>query len=244
MDDERSPGGSDILRHEAVEREFEPVEGDLPLIEAIDEHLERTFGEHDGMVFHEIVSDLIHLDVYSVPATDDRPWTTLVTCGMAQRPMIVPDGLEDYRYAELLLAVPPEWPLDVESWKDERWYWPIRLLKDLGRLPHDYATFLYYGHTVPNGDPPEPYAAGTSLCGAVIGPPILIPAELEELEVADGRTVRLYAVFPLQRNELQFKLEAGYEALWERFEEARVTELVDPERESVIGRRRRLFGRR
>jgi hypothetical protein len=243
VDEERSPGGSEILRHQPREREFEPTGGDAALIDAIDAHLVAAFGEHHGRVFHELVSDLVHLDVHMVPATDERPWTTLVTSGMAERPMTVPDGLEDHRYAELTLALPAGWPLEDDAFEDENVYWPIRLLKDLARLPHDYETFLYHGHTIPNGDPPEPYADGTALCGALIGRPELIPEELETLTVPDGRVVHLFGVFPLHRNEMEFKLQKGADALWERFYEARVTELLDPDRESVIGRRRRLFGR-
>jgi hypothetical protein len=243
VEEERSPGGSDILRHEAREREFEPTRGDPELIEAIDRHLESVFGEHDGGVYHEIVSDLIHLDVHIVPATAERPWSALVTSGMAERPMTVPEGLEEYRYAELMLALPAEWPLEDEAFADENVYWPIRLLKDLARLPHDYATFLYHGHTIPNGDPPEPYADGTALCGALIGPSLLTPETFDEVRLPDGRTVHVYGVLALHRNEMEFKLQKGADALWERFEEAGVTELVDPNRESVIGRRRRLFGR-
>lgn len=243
MSDEISPGGSEILRHEPVERGFEPTIGDPALVEAIDEHLSRVFEEPDGMVFHELVSDRIHLDVHAVPPGEGHEWLTLVTSGMAERPMTVPDGLEDYRFAELTLALPAGWPIDESSLSAESNYWPIRLLKELARLPHDYETFLFYDHTVPNGDPAEPYAEGTSLCGALIGRPELIAEEFETFRVADGRVVNMYGVVPIHRNEMEFKLQKGAEALWERLYEAGVTELLEPTRESVIGRRRRRFGK-
>jgi hypothetical protein len=241
--DEVSPGGSEIFRHEARERELEPTGGDPELIEAVQSHVETCFGS-ESSVFHEIVSDLVHVDVHVVPPFGDREWATLVTSGMAERPMTVPEGLEDHTHAELVLAVPPSWPLEHEAFSDERVYWPIRLLKQLARLPHEYDTFLHHGHTIPNGDPPEPYADGTALCGALICPPILTPEAFDRLELADGRVVHFYGVFPLHRNEMEFKLQKGADALWERFAEAGVTELLDLGRESVIGRRRRLFGRR
>jgi hypothetical protein len=79
--------------------------------------------------------------------------------------------------------------MDEERFSDERVYWPIRLLKGLGRLPHEYSTFLWYGHTIPNGDPPEPYAEGTNLCCALITPPVLAPDDFELLEF-DARRAR------------------------------------------------------
>jgi hypothetical protein len=238
-----TPGGSRVFRHEGQDRELELADGDVALIDAVSGHLVAAFGDDRGFVFHEIVSELVHVDVHVLPPSDDRPWTMLVTSGMAQRGMNVPEGLEDDRYAELLLTVPPEWPLDEEALSDEVNYWPLRLLKLLARLPHEYDTFLYHGHTVPNGDPPEPYAPSTDMCCALVGPPLLLPDGFDEIAVPDGRVVHLYGVFPLHRNEMEFKLQKGADALWLRMAEANVTELVDPQRPSVIGRSRRLFGR-
>gem|GEM_PF-6439728 len=37
------------------------------------------------------------------------------------------------------------------------------------------------GHTVPNGDPAEPYAANTQLCCALLAPPSIAPDGFETL---------------------------------------------------------------
>jgi Suppressor of fused protein (SUFU) len=243
MTKEVSPGGDAIFCHAERDRDFEPAVGDAALVQALDAHLDAVFGEHGGSVFHEIVSDLVHVDVHLVPADDDRGWLTLVTCGMAQRAMTVPEGLEDYRHAELMIALPVDWPLDAEAWEDERWYWPIRLLKTLARLPHEYDTFFYLGHTVPNGDPSMPYAPGTELCGALIGP---TPDEIEgfeQFDVLDGRVVHIYSVIPLHGDEMKLKLREGASALGHKLDDAGVNLLVDPGRPSAVVHRRRLFGR-
>jgi Suppressor of fused protein (SUFU) len=240
---EVSPGGSHILRHGPRERPFEGAAGDEILLEAVDAHIERHFGDENIWVYHEVVSDLVHLDVHVIPPGDDRPWITLVTSGMAERSMSVPDGLEEHAYAELMLALPPEWPLHQEALEHESNYWPIRLLKTLGRLPHEYGTFLYWGHSIPNGDPPEPYTASTSLCGALIMPPLLTPEEFAELTLPDGRVVHFYAVVAMHADEMELKLRKGADHVAELFDQAGVTELVDPNRPSVVARRR-FFGRR
>jgi hypothetical protein len=234
--DEVTPGGSRVFRHEAREREHEVTSGDPLLIESVDKHIERVLGDARGTVFHELVSDRVHLDVHVVPPGSGRDWKTLVTCGMAERPMTVPEGLEDYRYAELMLALPSSWPLVESAFADEANYWPVRLLKSLARLPHDYDTFLCYGHTVPNGDPPEPYAPGTDFCGALVGGPMLAPEAFEELALTDGRLVRFMAVFPLYADEMDFKLEHGAEALSNLFVANEVTEWIDVGRPSVVTR--------
>jgi hypothetical protein len=242
--DERSPGGSRIYRHEHPSHAAEPrvSGGDPELIAAIDEHLDRCFGEGERWVFHELVSPTIHLDLHLVPPTETFPFQRLVTSGMAERSMTMPEEFSETRFAELTIALPADWPMSEEAFAEERVYWPIRLLKDLARMTHEYSTFLWYGHTIPNGDPPEPYADGMELCCAFIAPPVAAPDDFAELLVGDGRSVRILAVVPLYAEEMRLKLKRGSDALYDLFDEHGITDVVDPTRPSVAPRRRR-FGR-
>src|SRR5690606_34847414 len=138
---------SQIYRHQERKRDFELAFGDPDLSDAICEHVQKRLGEVD-IVYHEMISDLVHIDVNRIPPRDDHPWITLFTTGMSAKPMTPPDELDDYYYAELLLHLPPEWPLEMSDFEDENNYWPIRLLKMLARLPHEFETWLAYGHTV------------------------------------------------------------------------------------------------
>src|SRR5690606_27736593 len=83
----------------------------------------------------------------------------LVTSGMSDLPMSVPEDAGCPGFAELMVTLPAGWKLDQASFQDENWYWPVRLLKSLARLPHKHATWLGFGHTVPNGHPAGPYQA-------------------------------------------------------------------------------------
>jgi hypothetical protein len=68
--------------------------------------------------------------------------------------------------------LPPDWRISEEAFQDESWYWPVRQLKMLARLPHKYRTWLWLGHTVPNDDPPEPFAPSTELCCSLLTLPL------------------------------------------------------------------------
>jgi hypothetical protein len=148
-----SDGSSDsderILRHEERAREFEPAFGDLEEIELITRHIARHVGNPEK-VFHEFVSDLVHMDVHIVKPTETRNCYTLITSGMSGRAMKPEPEQVDYAFGELLLCLPPDWPLE-----DPEQQWPADLLKFLGRLPHEFETWLAEGHGAPNGDPPE-----------------------------------------------------------------------------------------
>jgi hypothetical protein len=239
---EWSEGGSEILRHDEPERQFELAPGDATLIDAVSAHLERHVpGEQT--VWHELVSDLVHVDVHSVPPGPGRDWTTLVTSGMAERPMDAPEPMLEYRFAELTMALPPDWPLTQEALEDEASSWPVELIKFLARMPRLYETFLYHGHTVPNGNPPEPLGPSTELCCAFLAPPRLGPDGFDRIELPDGRTVHVHAIVPIYRDEMDLKLKKGADTLQALFDERGVTELIDPARPTVAPPKRGLFRR-
>ena len=79
-----------------------------------------------------------------MPPSEERDYYTLVTMGMGAHRMNVPEELAEYKLerAELAIALPADWKLDQESMKDEKWYWPIRLLKSLARLPINCDSWL------------------------------------------------------------------------------------------------------
>ena len=239
-DEEVSPGGSHIYRHGERTTEPELAFADVDLLDAVSDHVERHVGPIDD-VLHELLSPDVHLDLLHVKPSRRRPWHTLVTCGMAARPMQAPEP--DLAYAELTLALPLGWPMDSSEWEDERHYWPIRLLKVLGRMPHEHDTWLGFGHTVPNDDPPQPYAEGTKLCGAILMPPLLPREGFAVLDRLAG-PVNFYGVIPLHGDEIERKLQAGTEALLDPFDAAGVSELVHPGRRSAIAPKRGLFRRR
>src|ERR1019366_7903681 len=92
---------------------------------------------------------LSHVDIQVVLPTPERAFTTLITSGMSDRPMTTPKGQESRAYTELVLSLLQDWPLDEDSLRDERFYWPIRLLKTLARFPHEYKTWIFAKNTIP-----------------------------------------------------------------------------------------------
>ena len=230
---ERSPGGSPMLRHGERQLPFKTAQGDPEHIQAISNHIEKYLGPVHT-VLHEIVSDLVHIDVHVVEPTDERPWLTLVTSGMSAAPMRVPSETgEEMHWAELMISLPPDWALSPQAFEDEANYWPIRSLKMLARLPHAHDTWLGLGHTVPNGDPPEPLAEGTDFIGFMVYPSVTAPEDFWLLELTPNKAVAFYAIYPLYLEEMALKLEWGLDPLLERLGEGQVTDLVDTSRVNV-----------
>ncbi len=228
---ELSESGDPIYRHKSRQRERAVPQHAGEHLEEIEAHVEKYIGEVET-VFHEVVSDLVHLDILFVPATEARPYHLLVTCGVSDEPMRVPEGMERYRRAELLVALPREWALTEDSFKNESNYWPVRWLKLVGRLPHEYETWIGPGHTIPNGDPPGAIA-NTGFVGVMLSPPYWLSAEFFQLAAKSGETISFYVMVPLYREEMELKLERGAEEIEGRLEKGGVGFVLDTQRPNV-----------
>jgi len=229
---EVTEGGSVVYRHEPGKRDLDPAIGEDANIELISKHIEEHIGKIDG-VFHELVSDLVHIDVHCVAPSDDRPFHTLITSGMSDRPMNCPPEEKDCRFAELMICLPPDWPLSQSALAIEENYWPVRWLKRLARFPHEYDTWLFHGHTIPNGDPPEPFADNNGFTGWLLLPPLLAPDAFRELDLYGDKKISFLAMLPLYDEEMELKLQSGTEVVQERLASQNITELLDLERPNV-----------
>lgn len=197
----------------------------------IPEHIEKYLGPIE-LVFQETASDGLRIDIYVVGPTERFPYARLVTSGMSELPMATPDG-EAHRFAELMITLSPDWKLDQESFKDERWYWPVSLLRYLAHFPQKYETSLGWGHTVPNGDPAQPYAKSTELCGAILLSSPTVPEAFHTLKVSADKEIVFLSIIPLYREEMDLKLRSGEDKLLERLFRKGVNDVVDPVRKNV-----------
>ena len=201
-------------------------------MEAVEGHIQQYFGKVEN-VFHELVSPDIHVDICMVPPTEERDYCTLVTMGMGAHRMNVPEELVEYKLerAELAIALPADWKLDQESMKDEKWYWPIRLLKSLARLPIASDTWLGFGHTMDNK---ENFAENTKLCAAILTGPQSTEEGGEVCTLPGGEEVNFYQVIPLYRDELEYKLAHDADALLGKMNG--ISFVVEPDRQDAITR--------
>ncbi|MDL2283610.1 DUF2185 domain-containing protein [Oxalobacter sp. OttesenSCG-928-P03] len=201
-------------------KSIKPVVYEEDEIDCIERHIEKHFGAFEH-VFHEIASTGIHVDICIIPPGETRPFYTLVTMGMGAHKMTLPDNLKDsgLARAELVVTLPPDWKLDDS---DEKWYWPIRWLKVLARLPVDMDTWLGWGHTVPNG---ESFAENTALSNVLLIDPYPGEASMICL-LPNGETVNFYQMFPLYDEETDFKRQHDTQKLLSLFG-SEVTHVLD-----------------
>ena len=214
---EVTKGGSPVYRYEETEHEaWRPPQAYGEYAEEISGHFKALFPNREEFVYHELISDLVHIDV---------------TTGMSDMPMTLPEKIadrEDLKHAELFMFLLGEWnpgetgQLDSDIPDSE--YWPIRLIKYLARFPHEYHTWLGWGHTIPNGAEYGPLCAETEMGGVVL---VQTGGDMGSMQAEDGMEINFYMVVPVYREEIEYKLEFGMEALDKRFCDRNLPMILD-----------------
>ena len=81
-------------------------EGSIFLLHPHSTEASNWIEEHIGavsFVYHELVSDKLHIDLHVVEPSEKRNSYTLITSGMSDEPMAAPAGKDNYRFTELML---------------------------------------------------------------------------------------------------------------------------------------------
>lgn len=234
-----SLSGAPVFTYTDGEKEWQSPQGEMHL-EEISAHIEKHIGPIHK-VLHELVSDTVHIDIHHILPNADSPFHILITSGMSDLPMCVPEGYATSRFMELVAVLPADWQISEEAFQDERWYWPIRQLKHLARFPHKNNTWFAFGHSIPNDNPVRPFADNTQLNGTLLLPPLHTPEAFWHLPINDEITINFLACWPLYQEEMDFKLREGSDALLDKFEKYDITELVDIKRKNVAKKRFGVF---
>ena len=190
------------------QEDFDPELYTDEQLKVVQRHIERRIG-HFNRVFHEIVSPDIRVDVAIIEPTPERNYYTLVTMGMGAHRMTVPRDLEGENFdrAELIICLPPDWPLNSSN---EMWFWPVKWLKVMARLPGEQHTWLAWGHTVSNN---EPLAENTKLSGVIVCTMDDFDEGADKCILPNGECINFYQIVPLYSEEIEYKLGHSKEEL-------------------------------
>ena len=133
----------------------------------------------------------------------------LVTGGMSDLPMTVPQQANHSpRRVELIFYCTEP--------REEY----IQTLRWLAHFPHDSKSWLGHGHTMPNGDPPEPLWGSAGLDTVTFMPPIVSKDQtLPDRFQINGDPVHLLWVVPLSTAECNDKLQNGFDAMLDLFDQ-------------------------
>jgi hypothetical protein len=177
-------------------------------------------------------------DVLVWAPTSDRPHFTVATLGVSDRPMRLPPSCRDHghsRRIELVLSLPPDWPLPTSIAElgtlSDPVAVPVHCLLHLADLPARTGEWLGPGHTVEALEPGRVYAGTRALSALGLWTPQLL--DVARCPTPDGHVEVLGVVFLTDR-ELVAARGHGLEALLSLPSAAGLTERMDPHRRSVV----------
>lgn len=207
----------------------------LENIECLEKHISEYFKDEEITVFHEILSLDFHLDVYYIKPKESS-YDILVTSGMSSLAMTVPDQFKDntnYQFAELVLLVPKEIYFSDMPAEGKEYDWLISMLKQTARFPHLYNTWLTEGHTLQATYDMQPYCDHTNFVGCIILPSASLDPKFTELKLED-RIINIYNVFPLYKNELEYKIKNGYDAFFDLLIKNNSSDIFNNDRANLL----------
>jgi hypothetical protein len=191
-------------------------------------HITEYYGAPEPLALREIVPCDPSIAIHVVQMSGGK---ALITVGMSSKPMTVPEGSEELQYAELMIYLPDNWPLDEASLRNPNNYWPIEWLRRIAMYPHQNHTWLGGNSVVfANDEPPKPLAANTRLTCF-----LALTSDDDEGRMvrADGSQVVFYSLYPLYTEERDFEKTKGTIKLLELFQKHGIGTVVDLRRPNV-----------
>ncbi|WP_160139603.1 suppressor of fused domain protein [Chryseobacterium sp. c4a] len=205
-------------------------------VEALEKHLDTHFESDEITVFHEMVSLDFHLDVYFIQPKDED-FNLLITAGMSLLEMKVQDTIQDkeeYAFAELLILLPKDIKFEKTFPSEGKNDWIIALIKEMARFPHHQDTFLTEGHSLQAwSDISEPYDENTQFTSSILLPSATFDDDFMQI-TSEDRIINLYTLFPLYQNELEYKIENGYDKFFDLLIEGNIPDILNNNRKNLL----------
>lgn len=191
---------------------------------AVLKHITEHFGRIDKLISQKDFKG-VSIEVAEVlPDTEEgRNYYTLVTVGVGAHKMKVAppyDKMVSDR-CEIVMYLPPEMDDDMRIWA-------VGYMCIIGRLPIERNSWSSYGHIFSNG---RPLMYGTKLCASTLIEVQDVDEDASACTLPGGDKVTFYQLFPLYKEEIEYKLSHGLTDLIRKM--PHISAVLDLERENV-----------
>jgi len=197
----------------------------------VKEQLIKRFGEHrvtelpvkDG----EIPLLLLDLELRS-------PVTVIVTNGLSDYKMPVPEKWKGREYNELYFCLPNYWLW--EETENPKMNWPFYWIQRLAKFVVEKETWYGHGHTMPCGKDALPLSETMQQSYFVLSDPILLEMEMAPVTV-DEKEIHFLSIIPLFEDEFNYKQSKGMFKFRQKLVNNAISEKLDDFRNSCMKRR-------
>lgn len=168
------------------------------------------------------------------------PVTLLMTNGLSNYRMPVPEKLAGREYNELFFCLPSYWNLNAKD--DPNMNWVFHWIQRLSKYVQDKNTWFGPGHTMPCGNPFQALSPMMRANHFFLSEPLLLADELLPLEI-NGNTIHFLAIIPIFEDEMDYKQGKGTYKILKKFRQHGITEKLDDFRGSILKSKWRLIKR-
>ena len=162
------------------------------------------------------------------------PVTVLVTNGLRDYKMPVPEKHKGKEHNEIYFCIPDYW--EWEDLENPRTNWVFEWIDRLAKFVVENETWYGNGHTFPCGKDKHPISETMKQNYFMLADPILLSQELAPLQLSD-KTVHFLSIIPLFEKEFEYKQGRGTFKILQKMANRGVTEKLDDFRGSVLKRR-------
>ena len=187
-------------------------------VQKIDAHYTKYFelagAVKDDLILHEVESDGMHIDLVHFFPSDKFPYHIYATIGMSAYPM----PQSTFKNMELIMLLPREWKTSMDDLKENKWWWPLKTLKDAARLPYWSDSFLDFTHTFSIDSGRTPFDETTKMCAALITLPECFDFGFFELKTGgflSKKKINFFCVTAITSDELDKIAEVGVQKFME-----------------------------
>lgn len=195
-------------------------------------YFEKTVGTVRPKALVEIVlTSAVPIAIHVIKPTKEKNYYTLFTTGVSEQPMTVPEGAEEFQYAELVMFLPADWPMGKDVLKKREHSWPLHLLRQAASYPHNEDSWFGAPITIfAAEEPPQPFAPGCPFAAMLM---IVNYEDLGPIPLTDGRNVQIYTLIPLFPEERKLEIDKGLPALFQGLDRHKIGKVVDLNRPNV-----------
>lgn len=184
-------------------------------INEYDKYIVQKYGNYEG-VFYDNISDDVRVDVIVIPPNKKENYYKLITRGMGSYKMDIPFQVDkkEIERAELVIFLPPNWNINSKDKKD---FWPIEEMLNIAKMPVYYNSWIASGHSIITDKNYRPYAQNTDFCCLLLLEALDTKGHKMELKLNRKDKINFYQLFPLYKEELDYKSNNNVQKLLSLF---------------------------
>ena len=192
------------------------------------EALENRFGAHR---VHELETAEGDIPLLMLDLELKTPVTVLMTNGLSDYKMPVPEKMEGFEYNELFFCLPSYWEWEDRS--NPSMSWVFDWIQKRAKYVVEKETLCGHGHTLPTNKDMDPLSPTMMQNHLILLNPILLEEALSEIEVG-LKNVHFLAIVPIFPDVMDYKQGKGTFKFIQKLQSKGVNEKLDDFRATVL----------